>query len=73
VGTRITVPDLLEANRQNRKIAAISCCDYTTARLISATGVQMLLAGDSAARSMPGFDSTLPATNAGVLSLTFGA
>jgi len=33
---------LLAAKRQNRKIAAVSCYDYTTDKLISQTGVQMI-------------------------------
>ena len=57
---RITISDLITAKKQNRKIAAISCYDYTTAKLISQTAVQMILVGDSAAQSMLGFDTTTP-------------
>jgi len=60
--TRITISDLLAAKRQGRTIAAVSCYDYTTAKLVSQTAVQMILVGDSAAQHMLGFDSTLPAT-----------
>ena len=60
--SRITISDLLAAKRQGRKIAAVSCYDYTTAKLVSQTAVQMILVGDSAAQHMLGFDSTLPAT-----------
>jgi 3-methyl-2-oxobutanoate hydroxymethyltransferase len=60
--TKITIVDLLDAKRNNQKIAAISCYDYTTSRLISQTDVQMILVGDSAAQVVLGFDSTLPAT-----------
>lgn len=61
MNTRITISDLTEAKRQNRKFAAVSCYDYLTAKLISQTSVKMLLAGDSAAEIMLGHDSTLPA------------
>jgi len=60
--TPITIADLLAAKRENRKIAAVSCYDYTTARLIAQTPVEMILVGDSAAQLVLGFDSTLPAT-----------
>jgi len=67
---KITIADLLTARRQNRKIAAVSCYDYTTAKLISQTDVQMILVGDSAAQVMLGFDSTLPATMDFMVAIT---
>ena len=70
MNTRITISELLEAKRQGRKIAAISCYDYTTAKLISQTRVQMILAGDSAAEVMLGFDTTLPATMDFMVAIT---
>lgn len=68
--TKITIADLLDAKRKNQKIAAISCYDYTTARLISQTDVQMILVGDSAAQVVLGFDSTLPATMDFMVTIT---
>jgi 3-methyl-2-oxobutanoate hydroxymethyltransferase len=68
--TKITIAELIAAKRQNRKIAAISCYDYNTARLISNTGVQMILVGDSAAQVVLGFDSTLPATMDFMVAIT---
>jgi 3-methyl-2-oxobutanoate hydroxymethyltransferase len=68
--TKITIADLLEARRNNQKIAAISCYDYTTARLISQTDVKMILVGDSAAQLVLGFDSTLPATMDFMVTIT---
>lgn len=57
----MTIADLLESKHQNRKIAAISCYDYTTALLVSQTDVEMLIVGDSAAQLVLGHDSTLAA------------
>lgn len=54
--------DLLSLKRSKTKISAISCYDYTTARLVSQGQVDMILVGDSAAQIMLGFDSTLPVT-----------
>ena len=70
MNTRITIADLLAAKRENRKIAAVSCYDYTTANLVSQTDVQMILVGDSAAQVMLGFDSTLPATMDFMVAIT---
>jgi len=67
---KITIADLLAAKRQSQKIVAVSCYDYTTARLVSQTGVQMILVGDSAAQLMLGFDSTLPATMDFMVAIT---
>jgi hypothetical protein len=49
---RITIADLLTAKQERRPIAAVSCYDYTTARLVSQTPVDMILVGDSAAQLM---------------------
>lgn len=68
--TKITIADLLAAKRQGRNIAAVSCYDYTTAKLVSQTGVQMILVGDSGAQHMLGFDSTLPATMDFMVAIT---
>ncbi|MHC4069995.1 MAG: 3-methyl-2-oxobutanoate hydroxymethyltransferase [Planctomycetota bacterium] len=67
---RVTIADLIEAKRQNRRIAAVSCYDYTTAKLLSQTDIQMIIVGDSAAQLMLGFDSTLPATMEFMVTIT---
>jgi len=51
--TKSTIADLLTAKRQGRKIVTVSCYDYTTAKLIGHTEVQMILVGDSAAQVIP--------------------
>jgi len=67
---KITIADLNAARQKGQKIAAVSCYDYTTARLISQTDVQMILVGDSAAQFVLGFDSTLPATMDFMVAIT---
>jgi 3-methyl-2-oxobutanoate hydroxymethyltransferase len=59
---RRTIADLIKAKQDRRGIVAVSCYDYTTARLVSQCDVDMILVGDSAAQFILGFDSTLPAT-----------
>jgi 3-methyl-2-oxobutanoate hydroxymethyltransferase len=70
MNTRITISDLLEAKHNNRKIAVISCYDYTTARLVSQTDIEMIIVGDSASQLVLGFDSTLPVTMDFMVAIT---
>ena len=68
--TKITIADLLTAKREGRRIAAVSCYDYTTAKLVAQSDVQLILVGDSAAQAVLGFDSTLPATMDFMVAIT---
>ena len=67
---KVTTADLLAAKRDNRRLVAISCYDYTTAKLAAQAGVQMILVGDSAAQVVLGFDSTLQATMDFMVTIT---
>ena len=70
MNTKITIADLQAAKIENRRIVAVSCYDYTTAKLVSQTEVEMILVGDSAAQVMLGYDSTLPATMDFMVAIT---
>jgi 3-methyl-2-oxobutanoate hydroxymethyltransferase len=70
LSTKITIADLIEAKQAGRKFAAVSCYDYTTARLVADAGVEMLLVGDSAAQVILGHDSTLPVTMDFMVTIT---
>ena len=70
MANKITIIELLETKRNKRQFAAISCYDFTTAKIISQTDVQMILVGDSAAQVVLGFDSTLPATMDFMIAIT---
>jgi 3-methyl-2-oxobutanoate hydroxymethyltransferase len=65
-----TTASLIEAKQKALKIAAVSCYDYTTARLVAAAGAEMILVGDSAAQIMLGYESTLPATMDFMVAIT---
>lgn len=67
---RFTISDLVQARQDGRKIVAVSCYDYTTARLLADADVQMIVVGDSAAQVVLGFDSTLPATMDFMVAIT---
>jgi len=59
---KVTISTLCKTKIEGRKFSAVSCYDYTSAKLVAAAGVDVLFIGDSAAQLMLGFDSTLPAT-----------
>ena len=67
---KVTISDLLDAKRAGRKIVAVSCYDYTTARLVSESDVDMILVGDSAAQVILGHDTTLPVTMDFMVTIT---
>lgn len=71
--SKVTIAELIEAKRTGRRFAVVSCYDYTTARLVAAAGVEMILVGDSAAQVMLGHDSTLPVTMDFMVTITAAA
>jgi len=70
MNSRITISDLVKAKHQGQALTAVSCYDYTTARLVAQAEVDIILVGDSAAQLMLGYDSTLPATMDLMVTLT---
>jgi 3-methyl-2-oxobutanoate hydroxymethyltransferase len=67
---RITIADLLQAKQERRRIVAVSCYDYTTARLVAQAQADMILVGDTAAEFVLGHDSTLPVSMDFMVTLT---
>lgn len=67
---RITIADLMKAKRERRQLVAVSCYDYTTARLVAQAKVDMILVGDSAAQLVLGHDSTLPVSLDFMITIT---
>jgi 3-methyl-2-oxobutanoate hydroxymethyltransferase len=59
---RIRVQDLIAAKSRGEKWAMLTAYDYSTARLLDAAGIPVLLVGDSAANVVYGYDTTLPVT-----------
>jgi len=57
---KFTLGDLRTARAEGKKIAMLTCYDYTTARLMDRAGVKMLLVGDSAGSIVLGYENTLP-------------
>ncbi len=59
---RITTQTLQDMKRQQIPIAMLTAYDYTSARILDAAGIDVLLVGDSASNVMAGYETTLPIT-----------
>ena len=59
---KVTTHVLQEMKRNNTKIAMLTAYDYSMARILDSTGIDIILVGDSASNVMAGYDSTLPIT-----------
>lgn len=58
----LTTHKLLEMKGRGEKIAMLTAYDYTSARIVDAAGIDIILVGDSAANVMAGHETTLPIT-----------
>ncbi len=58
----VTVPDIRSARASGRRLVMLTAYDFPTARLLDASGVDILLVGDSLGNNVLGYDSTLPVT-----------
>lgn len=58
----VTTLRLTEMKQRCEKIAMLTSYDYSTAKIVDAAGVDVILVGDSAANVMAGYESTLPIT-----------
>ena len=59
---RITTHQLQEMKNRGEKIAMLTAYDYSMARLIDDSGIDVILVGDSASNVMAGNETTLPIT-----------
>jgi len=59
---KTTVPSLLSMKHTGRKISVVTAYDATYGRLVDASGVDMVLVGDSLGMVVQGHDSTIPVT-----------
>lgn len=57
-----TIRDLAKLKAQGQKFVMLTAYDYSTARILDAAGVPVLLVGDSLANVMLGYETTLPVT-----------
>jgi len=59
---KLSLTELAELKRRGRPIVMVTAYDYPTGRLADVAGIDVVLVGDSAAMTVLGHDSTLPAT-----------
>ena len=59
---RITIGDLKEMKQRGEKIPMLTAYDYSTAKLVDAVGVPLILVGDSLGMVVLGYESTIPVT-----------
>ena len=59
---KLPLTELAEMKRDGRPIVMVTAYDYPSGRLADAAGMEVVLVGDSAAMTVLGHDSTVPAT-----------
>ncbi|PKM07247.1 MAG: 3-methyl-2-oxobutanoate hydroxymethyltransferase [Gammaproteobacteria bacterium HGW-Gammaproteobacteria-4] len=59
---KLTVPQLRQYKRDRRKLVALTAYDASFAAVLDASGVDLILVGDSLGMVVQGHDSTLPVT-----------
>jgi 3-methyl-2-oxobutanoate hydroxymethyltransferase len=67
---KLALPELLEMKRRGDRITMVTAYDAPSGRLADLAGVELVLVGDSAAMTVLGHDSTVPATVDEMLVLT---
>jgi 3-methyl-2-oxobutanoate hydroxymethyltransferase len=69
-GTRITLPLLAEKKRREEPIVMVTAYDWPSAQAAEEAGVDLVLAGDTAAMTVLGYPATAPVTFDEMLVLT---
>jgi 3-methyl-2-oxobutanoate hydroxymethyltransferase len=59
---RITTHKIQQMKRRGEPIPMVTAYDYTAARIVDASGIPMILVGDSMGHVVLGYDSTIPVT-----------
>jgi 3-methyl-2-oxobutanoate hydroxymethyltransferase len=59
---RTTIQDIHALKQQGARIPMLTAYDYTTAQMVDAAGIPLILVGDSLGMVVLGYDSTVPVT-----------
>ncbi|MFL2639571.1 MAG: 3-methyl-2-oxobutanoate hydroxymethyltransferase [Flavobacteriaceae bacterium] len=59
---RVTTNSLLEMKKQGEKISMLTAYDFSMAKIIDSSNIDIILVGDSASNVMAGHETTLPIT-----------
>lgn len=57
---RVTTHRLIEMKQRGEKIAMLTAYDYSMAKIVDSSGIDVILVGDSASNVMAGHETTLP-------------
>ena len=60
--TKYSINKIKKFKIDQQKFATLTAYDYTSAKIIDATGIPLILVGDSASMVMYGYDTTIPIT-----------
>ena len=60
--SRLTARDIVAMKHAGKRIAALTAYDYTSAQMLDAAGIPLILVGDTLGMVVQGEDSTLPVT-----------
>lgn len=56
------VPELIEKKQNKQKMSMVTCYDYTSAKIVASTNIDIILVGDSLSMTMHGYENTTHAT-----------
>jgi 3-methyl-2-oxobutanoate hydroxymethyltransferase len=70
---KLPLTDLADMKRRRQRIVMVTAYDYPSGSLADAAGVDIVLVGDSAAMTVLGYESTVPATMDEMVMLTRAA
>src|SRR6201988_3694179 len=59
---KVTVPEIVKMKQRHERITCLTAYDYSFARILDASGVDILLVGDSVGCVIQGRANTLPVT-----------
>jgi len=59
---KCSINTIQQFKKDKKKFATLTAYDYTSAKLVDATGIPLILVGDSASMVMYGYDTTIPVT-----------
>lgn len=59
---RVSITDLQAMKKRGEKFAMITAYDYTSAQLVDAAGIPVILVGDTLGNVVLGYDTTVPVT-----------
>lgn len=59
---KVTIPDLLQLKKQNKKITMLTAYDYPMSMILEKAAIDIILVGDSLGNVVLGYETTVPVT-----------